>query len=85
MHLVRKAREPSQGQITDVVHRYPQGRQPVTNEMAQSGQMSQACNTACPNCLNTIAVLYLDKPLQVLHQGVGESVQGESQLMTWFS
>lgn len=57
----------------------------MTNEMAQSGQMSQTCNTACPNRLNTIAVLYLDKPLQVFHQGVGESVQGESQLMARFS
>ena len=49
--------------------------------MAQGGQMPQTCNAAGPNRLNTAAIRYLGKPLQVPHQGVGESAQGEDQLV----
>ena len=52
--------------------------------MTQGGQMSKTCNTAGPNCLNTAAVPRLSESLQVPHQGVGEFVQGEGQLVVWF-
>ena len=78
---MREAREFIQCQITQIVHRTSQGWHCVTDEMTQGGQMPQTCNAAGPNRLNTAAIRYLGKPLQVPHQGVGESAQGEDQLV----
>ena len=85
VHFIRELPEFVQCQITQIIHRTSQGRLSLTDEMAQGGQVSQTRNAAGPNRLNTTAIPYFDESLQVPHQGVGMSVQGESQLVTPFS
>jgi len=82
VYLVGEVREFGQRQVTEIVHRSSQDRLCLASEMAQGGQMPQACNATCPDRLSTTNIVRLDKPLQVPHQGVGEPIQSKNQLVT---
>lgn len=82
---MREAPKFGQCQIEQIVHRTSQCRFRLADEMAQGDQMRQTRNTTSPNRLSTTVVPHLNKPQQVPHKGIGETVQGKNQLVARFS